>query len=104
VLVVSGSVSSVPVTAPAPVTGVAHWAALVATVVPTALEHTRTETLLVVAPPSPMLAIAKLDTVAALGSAVCAVDEVPWTAYSTAFRAAEFSDVATRKKYPKSTA
>jgi hypothetical protein len=72
--------------------------------VPTALEHIRTETVAVEAEESPMLAMARLDTAAALGTAAWAGDEVPWMAYSMALRAAEFNDVATRKKNPRSTA
>ena len=71
---------------------------------PTALEHIRTDTVVVDAPVSPMLAIARLETAAAPGGADCDGDDVPWIAYSIALRAAELSDVATRKKYPKSTA
>jgi hypothetical protein len=59
---------------------------------------------LVVAPFSPMLAIARVDTNAALGAATWAGEDVPWTEYSAALLAAESSEVATRKKYPKSTA
>jgi hypothetical protein len=73
-------------------------------VTPTALEHIRTETVAVEEPESPMLAIARLETRAALGPTAWAGDEVLWIAYSIALRAAEVSDVATRKKYPKSTA
>jgi hypothetical protein len=81
-----------------------HWVVLFDAVTPTALEHIRTETVDVEAPASPMLAIARLETTAALGSAPLAGEEVPWIVYSTALRAAEFRDEATRKKYPKSTA
>jgi hypothetical protein len=86
------------------VLGVVHCAVLVDVFTPTALEHMRTETVAVEALESPMEAMARLETTAALGSAVWAGEEVPWMAYSIALRAAEFNDVATRKKNPKSTA
>jgi hypothetical protein len=96
--------SGVPVTAPAPVLGVVHWVVLFDVVTPTALEHTRTETVLVEAPESQMAEMAWLETTEAAGSEAWANDDVPWIEYSMALRAAEFSDVATSKKNPKSTA
>jgi hypothetical protein len=86
------------------VLGLVHWAVLAGVVTPTALEQTRTDTVLVDAPEIPMLAMARLEMTVALGGADCEGDDVPWIAYSIALRAAELSDVATRKKYPKSTA
>ena len=73
----SGSVSGVPPTAPAPVLGVVHCAVLFDVFTPTALEHMRTETVAVEAVERPMLAMARVETTAALGSAVWAGDEVP---------------------------
>ena len=83
---------------------VVHWVVLFDTFTPTALEHTRTETVVVEAPASPMLAMARLEIAVAPGAAAWAGDEVPWIEYSIALRAAEFRAVATRKKNPKSTA
>jgi hypothetical protein len=51
-----------------------------------------------------MAAMARFETNEASGSAAWAGDEAPWIEYSMALRAAEFRDVATRKKNPKSTA
>jgi hypothetical protein len=48
--------------------------------------------------------MARFETTVAAGSVAWAGDEVPWIEYSMALRAAEFRDVATRKKNPKSTA
>jgi hypothetical protein len=50
-----------------------------------------------------MLEIARLESVDALGSELCEREEIPWMEYSTVLRAAEVSDIATRKKNPKST-
>jgi len=86
------------------VAGVAHCAVFAGVVKPTELEQTRTETVLVVAPFKPMLAIAKAETSAALGSAACAGEDGPCAEYATALLAAESSAVATKKKYPKSIA
>jgi hypothetical protein len=52
----------VPVTVPAPVLGVVHWAVLCDVFTPTALEQTCTETLAVEAPASPMAAMARFET------------------------------------------
>jgi hypothetical protein len=67
-------------------------------VTPTAPEQTLTETVPVEAPESPMPAMARFETDAALGSALCAGDDAPWIAYSIELRAEEVRDVATRKK------
>ena len=85
-------------TEPAPTLGVVHWVVLLDASTPTALEQTRTETVAVETPARPMLAMARLETTPAAGSAAWAGDEVPWIEYSIALRAAEFSEVATSKK------
>jgi hypothetical protein len=65
----SGSTGGVPVIAPAPVLGVVHSAVFAGIVVPTALEQTRTETVLDEAFDMPIPAIAEVETRAALGCA-----------------------------------